>query len=174
MDTTRVNIIRIIMLLGFLFMGIQGCMVPSRSAKSEDPIVASNSIDLNGYLAISVIGTLPLRQGESINLYIENISPSCIVFPKDYGVRMFVNRNGNWMEVPNTVVYEGPETITLETKVNALSHYDGGTSVEPDLSTLNSQIGSLRLRVYSVGQLCSNDIVSEKEVGGYIDLDIAP
>ena len=88
-----------------------------------------------------------------IEAWIENMSDQCISFPNDFNIKVFVEQNENWVEVPNLVTYVGDRAEVLKPKSDARS--DTLVNIRPDTSGL---IMSKRVNSYAfiTGNLCDD------------------
>lgn len=71
-----------------------------------------------------------------VTVWITNTSTYCIVFPTDFGIKLFVNINGNTSEIPNRTIYLGDRSNYLRPKGNLESTM--GLVFSPDSSLFNS------------------------------------
>ena len=104
------------------------------------------------------------KNGEVLLLQIINLSNTTIAFPSDYGFKLFTNRDGKWVDVPNNTFYAG-STLYLPTK----SAWPSGltANIMPYMAGLKS---SVSVRVIVIGH--KKD--SNEEVGAYLDITINP
>ncbi len=104
------------------------------------------------------------KNGETLSFQIINLSNATIVFPENYGIKLFTNRNGEWTEVSNNS-YNGGSTFYLPTKDSyPLGLVVGTLPYILDLTTPTS------VRVIIIGHK-END---NEQVGAYIDVTISP
>jgi len=161
---------RIMIAILLITMNLTSCDWLNNSSSNEDSSLTLMPYDFSDYLEVSYWGQIPIRIDKSIALDIQNTSMECIVFPHDFGVHIYANINGSWLEIPNSVQYPNQEDIILDPKGSFFS--DSGTVVHPIISSINKNSNPIRIRVVIVGRLCKDGTPTEKQVGGYIDLDI--
>lgn len=105
------------------------------------------------------------KNEDSLTLQLINLSDKTIIFPDNYGLKVFMEENGNWTEIPNHSNNAGGTFILLTEKL-----YPGGLfpSVWPYLPGLSSPT---TIRVIIVGHVEKND---SEQVGAYLDVVINP
>lgn len=97
-----------------------------------------------------------------IEAWIENTSDQCISFPNDFNIKVFVEQNQDWTEIPNRVTYQGDRPQILEAKGNNQS--DTLVNLRPDTSGLDI---SAPVNAYALirGSLCDDeDFKVEKKI----------
>jgi hypothetical protein len=103
--------------------------------------------------------------GKSLALRINNLSDSNIVFPYDFGTKIFVKESDSWIPVQNTMGYPDGDNY-LRTRDVVPSGII--LVVDPSLSNFSSKI---TIRVVVVGKTLNE--VSE-DVGAYLDVEMQP
>ena len=102
------------------------------------------------------------KNGEALSFQIINLSNTTIVFPENYGVKLFANLNGEWTEVSNNS-YNGGSTFYLPIKeAYPLGLVVGTLPYIPDLTA------PISIRAIIIGQK------ENEQVGAYIDVMITP
>jgi hypothetical protein len=104
------------------------------------------------------------KNGDLLMLRVTNLSNTAIVFPENYGIKLFTNKDGKWIGVPNNS-YNAGNTFYLPTK----DSYPLGDLIDtaPYIAGLTS---SMTVRVVIVGHK-END---NEQIGAYIDVLITP
>jgi hypothetical protein len=110
--------------------------------------------------------------GDSVDLTLENFSKDKIKFPTDYGVRIFsFNRSdGQWSEIVNGMKYFPPGNPQISPK-GPDSPGVIGIGLWP---LLENKGASIDLRVVVVGNVEKDGVLTEEQVGAYIDLTLQP
>jgi hypothetical protein len=103
------------------------------------------------------------KTDDSITLDIQNISNMQITADPDFGARIFVLTDDEWIEVKNKTVYKNKPFTIDPLKLGALI-------VRPELPDYSI---TTKVRVFVVGTLIENGKES-KEVASYIDLTLNP
>ena len=105
------------------------------------------------------------KNNDTLDLQLINVSSQTIVFPDNFGLKVFTEDKGNWSEIQNNF-YNAGATFTLPTE----KLYPGGLfpTVMPNISGLSSPT---TIRVIVVGHVENND---NDQVGAYIDVIITP
>jgi hypothetical protein len=109
------------------------------------------------------------KTDDSISLEIRNISKSQITAAPDFGARIFVLADNEWIEVENKIVYKNAP-FTLEPTENYDPMKTAATIVRPEL--FDYSITS-KIRIFIVGTLIENG-KEPKKVASYIDLTVSP
>jgi hypothetical protein len=105
------------------------------------------------------------QNGFSLDFGVENKSDFEIIFPWNFGVKVFTQRNGPWEEVENRMGYPD-KNISLPTK--KIFPPGGVLSIIPFISDLNS---ATTIRIVAEGFI--KDQPNEK-VGAFIDVILNP
>jgi hypothetical protein len=111
------------------------------------------------------IGGRSIKNNKPFILDLKNISDQVIIFAGDYGVKLFIKKGEEWVEVENRMHY--PENEVL---LPLASKFPPGrdTGIVPYIPELKQPI---MLRVVVVGYPENNP---NKIVGSYIDLSLNP
>lgn len=109
------------------------------------------------------------KTNEPISLEIRNISKNQIALDQDFGARIFIRTDKEWIEVKNNEVYENAP-FTLDPTENYDPLKTASTFVLPDLSDYSV---TTYIRIYVVGNLIENG-KEAKKVASYIDLELNP
>jgi hypothetical protein len=104
------------------------------------------------------------KNGEVLMLNIINLSNEAVVFPENYGIKLFTKKDGAWIEVPNNS-YNAGDTFYLPTK----DSYPLGDLIDimPYMAGLTSPT---TVRAVIIGHK-ENET---EQVGAYIDVIINP
>jgi hypothetical protein len=99
-------------------------------------------------------------------LQIKNLSDKPIIFPGDFGIKIFQKKDDSWIPVENLMQYPGRDNNILP--IN--SEFPAGLVV-----TVNPFIPNLQepatIRIFLLGYIDSS---SNKSVGSYIDMVVSP
>ena len=124
----------------------------------------------NKYLQIiAPEGWNSFKTGESISLMVRNISENQIAFAPDFGAKMFIRTDKEWVEVENKITYKN-DPSTLDPSDDWFVDKTVSPIVRPILS--NDSV-PYDIRVFIIGDLMENGKASKK-VGSYIDLKLNP
>jgi hypothetical protein len=104
------------------------------------------------------------KNGETLSLRIMNLSNATIVFPENYGIKLFTKKDEKWIEFPNNF-YNAGGSFQLPTQASApLGLIAGTMPYQADLAS------SITIRVVIIGQKANET----EQVGAYIDVIINP
>jgi hypothetical protein len=132
--------------------------------------------DMNDEIKLSLPGLergfYKPKIGEFITLVLNNQSNKIIVFPPDYGLKMYLynNEEQTWIEVKNLEKYSTEEN-------KQVSPIDEGSlsqilvSALPSLDTTSDPID---MRVMVIGTIFKDGISTDKQVGAYTDITLQP
>jgi hypothetical protein len=144
-------------------VSIQGCKV------KEDKTVFENSIGMSfqDFVDISKIES-PTISEDDINLVIKNKTKDCVVFPNDYGVKIFYKQGENWTLLSNLVDFPSVNTITLTGSEG--NRPDAVLFIRPDYHILTER--PTVLRILLTAYLCDNGIPAKELIGDYVDINL--
>jgi hypothetical protein len=108
------------------------------------------------------------KLSECINLALENSSTEKIVFPPDYGLKIFTYGNNRWKDIENTAQYYPPGNTQISPKG---PDSPGVIDIPlcPDLT--NSKL-PIEIRVVLVGESQPTNEAENTQVSAYIDIVI--
>ena len=80
-----------------------------------------------------------IHSNEILSFWIKNNTDDCITFPNDFGVKIYMVKEGKLVEVNNSMTYLPKDNIVLKAKGNIFD--EDMVELHPDLSgiTLNTQ-----------------------------------
>jgi archaellum component FlaG (FlaF/FlaG flagellin family) len=140
------------MLLLVLSFLICGCTIVN-----SDPI-DMDSKNINRQIELTIIPEWnTFKKEDPITVSIKNTSDEIIIFPYDYGVRIFLFVDGNWVEI---------QEKEMLTKKEPISIIPGSTHHYSIFGDFYLQEDDILTRIYVIGQLEKN----EKQAAGYIEL----
>ena len=147
----------------------------SSKTKAVDPLTAPTpnigvAIQTERELEVTAPkGWNSFKTNKPISLMIRNASEKPIVFDKDFGTRVFLFVNDQWVEIANKTIYADDQTI-----VNPDKDFDPmnivGTFVLPDLPDYS--IPSY-VRVFVIGHVIENGKQTGK-IASFIDIRLTP
>jgi len=110
--------------------------------------------------------------GDSVDLTLENLSEYKIKFPGDYGVRIFRydEDNDTWIAIENGAIYFPPGNTQVSPKGPDLPGVIG-VGLWPILQNESQPID---IRVVVVGSVERDNVLTDEQVGAYIDLTLLP
>lgn len=141
---------------------------PQSPAGMPDVGVASEA--LNSEIRVFTPEGKTFKRNERISLTIDVVGTRQVVFAPDFGQRMFLYQNGDWVEVADlpTEYAGGPYILSP-------SHGDpfmwGDTSVYPMLPEMEEPVW---LRIFVLGRVLKYGEPSDEVVGGYVDVLVEP
>jgi hypothetical protein len=124
----------------------------------------------NKYLQIiAPEGWNSFKTGESISLMARNVSENQIAFAPDFGARIFIRTDKEWVEVGNKITYKN-DPSTLDPSDDWYVDKTISPIVDP---VLPDNSVPCDIRIFIIGDLMENGKMSKK-VGSYIDLRLNP
>jgi hypothetical protein len=107
---------------------------------------------------------------EPLGLAVEVTGTEDVIFPRDYGNRMFVFSDGEWAEVENVPTDWGEGAFLVSP-----SHGDpkewASTRVFPWFEEIDDPI---ILRVFVVGNRYRQGVSTDEKVGAFVDVELSP
>jgi hypothetical protein len=112
------------------------------------------------------------KLGTDVDLIIENLSDEIIVFPPNYDVRIFRYSEGEkqWIEVEDIIESPSEPLIGLAPH-GSDDPYSSIVVFHPKLKNLGSPIP---IRVTVTGKVGRYDVITDEQVGAYIDIVLYP
>jgi hypothetical protein len=107
--------------------------------------------------------------GDDIGLNVEVISEYPIAFPRDFGARIFMYQDQEWMEIQNEM--DNPEGIVILSPTKDDPFNSGTAIISPDLPDNNKLV---ELRIVLIGNLYLDGQITEDITAGYIDVELTP
>lgn len=149
---------------------------PDRLPKKEHNLLELLQIPAENMNVLAEL-TLPdsgnsYQFGDPILLSLVNKSRNALIFPADYGIRLFVNdaESKDWTELDNLTEY----AHTGERHIQPISKDNTGEvmfSVYPDTEALSQ---SVVVRVVVLGSTAPSGEIASEPVGAYIEFTISP
>ena len=112
----------------------------------------------------------PYKIGSSIELALENTSSNRVIFPSDYGIKIFTYQNGKWISINNLTKYI-PEGNTQVSPKGPDNPGIIGVGFFPDLSNDGRPI---ELRVVVIGDVYEGENPTGEKASAYIDITLQP
>jgi len=142
--------------------------VSSCSSAEKLPGVDVPLQQMNSQLRLSLPGGAEhLQVGDSIPLIIQDLAQDPVVFPQDFGAKLFVRQNQQWVPVENDVGYPAGEFVLLPVKQQPFGAIS--TFVDPVIS----QSPPVTVRAVVVGHLRHNGQTGQV-VAAYLDITLQP
>ncbi|MEW6403490.1 MAG: hypothetical protein AB1649_16965 [Chloroflexota bacterium] len=160
-------------LLGMTIILVSSCSLMSKAAEQSAISTPDIEIEVQNqeYLEVTAPeGWNSYKTIEPVALLIRNISETGIVADADFGARIFLHSEDEWIEVQNKAVYPSTDPINLEPNKEFDPMKVEELIVFPDLpdDSVVSQI-----RIFLVGTLVRNEKESET-VATFIDMTLTP
>lgn len=109
------------------------------------------------------------EQGDDMSLVVDIYSDDQIQFTYDFGARMFMLEDQEWVEVQNSVRYPSGSFVLSPSEGNLQK--TGAVVLDPVIPQTDH---SVLLRVFVIGNIYSNDQVTDEKTATYIDLELNP
>jgi hypothetical protein len=97
------------------------------------------------------------------------ISKNQVIFLHDYGARMFLYQNQEWVEIPNFMHY--PEGSIILSPAGNDPFKLGDASIHPILPDENQPA---TIRIYLVGHIYKDGQITPEATAAYIDVELKP
>ena len=172
-----INIMKFSILIPLL-MGLVACLGKNHQTK-EDAFAKMMLIpikDMNKEITLSLPvmekGIYVPKLGDIIDLTLVNHSKELIVFPSDYGVRMYTynDKDEIWIEINNLANYVPPGNRQVSPKGDGIPGQIIISAI-PDLPISSYPVD---LRVVVIGIIYQHGIATENQVGAYTDITLQP
>jgi hypothetical protein len=109
------------------------------------------------------------KVGDAVGLAVEVVSSDQIAFAQDFGARLFIYENNQWVEVANFMNYPEGYLILSPAKNDPLKF--GAAFVDPLLPDSNRAV---TLRTVLVGNIYRDGKITDEIAAAYIDVDLKP
>ncbi len=176
MIKTRIIILNtcsILLMFSVFVLTVSGCSVSSK--KTNDTFENYMNIDdLNNSIKIKYLDFVTGPNPDDLELAIYNNSNYRINFPVDWGIKIFMNQenSSDWLELANGMnylpTYTG-ENPVLTPKGSELAQSSFGIS--PDIPNDEK---SVKIRVFVLGRIGSDNSLSNSPVAAYTDIILDP
>ena len=169
--------INLVVLCCFLSVTLMSCLnrVDNQASDIEKNFLLTVPVaDMNKTLQLSVDGDQKVfRFGSEIDLTIHNMSKYSVMFDTSSSPKLFIIRNGEWVEVNNEITYSG---ATVMSPKGTILLDQNRTIVKPvlDKTILNTNEQEVSLRVVVICEILENDVRTGKLVGAYVDVILKP
>jgi hypothetical protein len=157
--------------LTLFLLSLSGC-----NNKPEIPVELLTSLgisasEINSRLRLTAPDSINTHKPEdTITLTVEVISEDQVVFPNDFGARMFIYDGSKWLEVKNFMGYPSDATFLLSKTADPL-HRQLIASVSPILPDPSK---ATTVRIFLIGNIYRNGNATNEKTAGYIDFNIIP
>jgi hypothetical protein len=158
--------------LSFLFL-LAGCSITMSSKQEAAFKELFPNIEMNSKIRFWDPKTAneTFRIGDSVDLTLENLTKDKIVFPGDYGVKIFTfNNTGSWTDIPNRGKYFPPGNRQVSPKGDGMPGVIG-IGLSPALTSKGKPIV---IRVAVVGTVYHDNVPTDEQVGAYVDVTLQP
>jgi hypothetical protein len=127
--------------------------------------------EINTRLRLTAPDSLNTHKPEdTITLTVEVISTDQVVFPNDFGARMFISEDSKWVEVKNFMGYPPDATFLLSKTADPL-HRRLIVYVSPILPDSSK---ATTVRIFLIANIYRNGNATDEKTAGYIDFNLAP
>lgn len=140
---------------------ISGCSASHNTLSPQETATLEIS-QLGDLLDVTFLRGPDINSSQNVSLVIKNLSDYCMVFPYDFGIKLWVEVNGDWEDIDNMVQYRPEEDIYLEPAGDLFSVM--GVSLFPDLSNFPLP-EKTNFKAMLIGHLCDDaTVVIEKDI----------
>ena len=138
-----------------LIVGLMLVLISSACMPSQKQITGAD-------LELAYASGPVINSTEYLDVFVTNMSQGCIEFSHDLGLKIYLERNGSWVETGNLVSY--PDLKIIELHPNGESFDSTAVSLRPSLSG-NEITGPINLKATIHGNICNNpSAVIEKDI----------
>jgi len=139
----------------------------------EMPDVSVPSEELNKEFQLSVpVALNTFKIGGEVFLEVKVISTNQVAFERDFGARLFILENDQWIEIPNSMGYDYLESDRFVYMPYADDPFNlGATVVVPKLPDTKQ---ATRVRIILVGSIYRDGQATNEKVASYIDVYLKP
>jgi hypothetical protein len=152
--------------LGLLFFIVSGCssvhQSPRESPIDFDPDYLNQQINL-----LVVKGFGPLKTDGPLAILLEYNTTNKIIFPSNYNLRIFIQQDGEWLEILERPVIWSEDQVILSP--NDPSSYGHIVTFWPQLSDPNK---TYNMRLYVFGDMTTPEGI--KRVAAFVDFVVVP
>lgn len=143
-----------------IFLTLVGCGYSSQSITGD---VFQVEFVKGPDLHLEYVKELNIYRSETLEFWIKNTSQACITFPYNFGIRIYYENNGAWVEVGNEFQYL-PNVQDIEIQPSGQLFSQNDIELVPDIH--NIQITSTaKFKADIQGYLCKDKkVVVEKEI----------
>jgi len=159
-------------LVSIVIIVLSSCRSTNDSAVQFNIPMSEIGADIQKHKYMQIIapeGWNSFRTGESISLLVRNSSENQITLAPDFGTRMFIRTDKEWVEIENKITYKNdPSTL------DPSDDWYADKTVSPIVGrVLPDYSVQYDIRIFVNGDLMENGKASKK-VGSYIDLRLDP
>ena len=155
----------------FTFLLLLTCAIVTGCKPQSLPPIPDVSIvekELNkDFQILAPDGWNTFRINEGIGLVVRVLSEEMIMFPADFGARVFYLQDREWIEAPNITEYPNNQVL-LSTYVGNFSN-EGVVDLFPVFPEDEEE---LTVRILLVGNFYRDNQITTEQTGGYIDLQL--
>jgi hypothetical protein len=160
--------IRLIILLIALNSLLVACKAPL--PVSDMPEIGIPEEEFNTKVRLSApAGWNTFKTDDEIVLTVEVVSTNPVIFPNDYGARLFLWNNGQWLEIDDEMI--NPEGEIIVSPANNDPRKLGAAGVYPVLPDPNKPAW---VRIILIGNVYRNNEATDERVAAYIDVHLTP
>jgi hypothetical protein len=160
------------MVTGFtILILIVGCR--TTLSKDEMPYVGVSSEEMNKEFQLSVpLAINTFKIGSEVFLEVKVISTNQVAFERDFGARLFILENDQWIEIPNFMGYDYLASDVYVSMPYADDPFNLGATVvvpkPPDTKRATT------VRIFLVGSIYRDGQVTNEKVASYVDVYLKP
>lgn len=158
----------------FYFIFVAGCSSPTATpTMTQQDIYFQTAVPIRNSPEIHLFTReeSQLRIHYTLDLYVENMSDNCVIFPFDFGLSIWYFKDGQWNSIKDLAVVINPQDLILQPKGQPFSEQP--VTIFPDYDVLAAEQPS-SLRVFISGRLCKDGNPTDQIVGNYIDVKVVP
>jgi len=153
----------------FTFIGLLSIVLFFTNAEPAMPNIGIPLEENNKYFLLEVPAEInQYKTNAPVGISIKILSEDSILFPPNYGARIFQLKNQKWVELTNLVKYQEGD-ILLQSSENPFDW--GFTIVFPDIADIHEPA---KVRVVLIGHIVRDGKATDDLVGSYVDVNLKP
>lgn len=156
----------------FFAIALSLCLFSCSPTLSESEFDTAVGTNIQHYLDITSLDGLPIKLNTVINLNIKNKTGDCVVFPYNFGVKMFVYQNHSWIDIPDNGIDVTHKDVVLDPRGGLFP--DTVVILQPDFSKLEDMSIKHKMRIVMIGRLCKKGLPSSQNTADYIEVQVEP
>jgi len=160
--------IMLVLIIWGTFTTLLGCSGKNGSTSEKMPGINMPLSSMNGKIQLMAPPEAnTFKIGDVIGLVAVNNSDTPIIFPHDYGIKIFERKDNQWIPIENNFGYPEGETVLLPKAQEPF----GGKIFDVYPTLPNDQSADIRIIV--IGKV-QDRLNSNTDVAAYIDLKLNP
>lgn len=153
----------------FLLWLMVSCKQQETPVQLDMPEVGISSDIMNTRVLLttpSSVNTFQVNDG--IYVYVNNISTDQVIFKYDFGNRIFIYKDNEWIEVKD--ITENPEGYEILSPSGGNAFKFGSISVMPIIQNIKNE--PILVRIILIGNIYKDGTITDEIVASYIDVNL--